>query len=68
MDRENKAVKIRSGSPQKTQLNLILSFLAPPYRLAWPRSCWINYSSPITDITPLPLFTATCRAGLRPAP
>ncbi len=43
MDRENKAVKIRSGSPQKTQQNLILSFLAPPYRLAWPRSCWINY-------------------------
>ncbi len=42
MDRENKAVKIRSGSPQKTQ-NVILSFLAPPYRLAWPRSCWINY-------------------------
>ncbi len=29
MDRENKAVKIRSGSPQKTQQNLILSFLAP---------------------------------------
>ncbi len=29
MDRENKAVKIRSGSPQKTQQNSILSFLAP---------------------------------------
>ncbi len=43
MDRENKAVKICNGSPQKTQKNLILSFLAPPYRLAWPRSCWINY-------------------------
>ncbi len=36
-------MKIRSGSPQKTQQNLILSFLAPPYRLAWPRSCRINY-------------------------
>ncbi len=43
MDRENKAVKICSCSPQKTQQNLIVSFLAPPYRLAWPRSCWINY-------------------------
>ncbi len=66
MDRENKAVKICSCSPQKTQQNSILSFLAPPYRLAWPRSCRINYPgksaavktlllpSPITDITPLP--------------
>ncbi len=43
MDRENKAVKIRSGLPKKTQQNVILSFLAPLYRLAWPRSCWINY-------------------------
>ncbi len=86
MDRENKAVKIRSGSPQKTQQNFILSFLAPPYRLAWPRSCWINYPEramqsrlscslpPLQTLLPSPiiclrtLFTATCRAGLRPAP
>ncbi len=34
MDRENKAVKVCSCSPQKTQQNVILSFLAPPYRLA----------------------------------
>ncbi len=84
MDRENKAVKIRSGSPQKTQQNFILSFLAPPYRLAWPRSCWINYPEramqsrlscslpPLQTLLPSPinclrtLFTATCRAGLRP--
>ncbi len=33
MDRENKAVKIRSGLPQKTQQNFILSFLAP--RTGW---------------------------------
>ncbi len=36
--------KVCSCSPQKTQQNLILSFLAPPYRLAWPRSCRINYT------------------------
>ncbi len=34
MDRENKAVKVCSCSAQKTQQNVILSFLAPPYRLA----------------------------------
>ncbi len=86
MDRENKAVKICSCSPQKTQQNLILSFLAPPYRLAWPRSCWINYPGralqwrlscslpPLQTLLPSPinclrtLCTATCRAGLRPAP
>ncbi len=78
--------KVCSCSPQKTQLNLILSFLAPPYRLAWPRSCWINYPGralqcrlscslpPLQTLLPSPinclrtLWTATCRAGLRPAP
>ncbi len=41
MDRENKAVKVCSCSPQKTQQNFILSFLAPPCRPR-PRSCWIT--------------------------
>ncbi len=43
MDRENKAVKVCSCSPQKTQQNVILSFLAPRTGWLWPRSYWINY-------------------------
>ncbi len=59
-------MKVCSCSPQKTEQNSILSFLAPPYRLAlakvmldklpWEERCseTLLLPSPITDITPLP--------------
>ncbi len=43
MDRENKSCEDTQRFAPKDTTNVILSFLAPPYRLAWPRSCWINY-------------------------
>ncbi len=66
MDRENKAVKICSCSPQKTQQKCNLIFSGSPIpaglakvmqdKLPW-KSAAVNtllLPSPITDITPLP--------------
>jgi len=66
-------VKIRSGSPQKTQLNFNLIFSGSPVpaglakvmldKLPWESDAvgLLLLPSPITDITPLPRSTATER-------